>query len=918
MASRTFTVAPYGTWDSPITADIMIGKNIFFGDLMVYTPRGGGSNHIAYVENRPSEKGRAALVSIDPDFDLNQNQEEISNPSLNVRTAVHEYGGGAIAATVDGDLLFTDYNPSSFNVYRHSKGRKLEVVTPENPAHRFGDLEPHPTNANLFLSVLEDHTVDKPDKVVNSLVHTILQGRVPADQDTDPSQEDAGSGYDFYTYPRFSSDGRFIAWVCWRHPSMPFWGTELWVARFVAEAGSPPRIVDPRPVGGTEGNEVLQQPVWSIPEDHQAHSTLFFTSDRTGFANIYKVDLEVSEDERIPFSVSKPLPVLSDKAAIDFQPPCWTLNNSSYVPLDSRRLLVTFSSGAVEAMGIVELDSSKLVKLRSSFVSMSQVRRLTENRIVLIGTREDEPSAIVSIDIEGIESDGPVIDESRIKVLKRSSNVILDGIIDKTWLSRGREIEFPTVLPDGTRSSSHAVLYPPRNPSYSGPAGTSPPCIVTAHGGPTSGESCGFSLSTQFWTSRGWAVCAVNYGGSTGYGREFIQRLDGNWGVVDVRDCVAAAEFLGSSKGARYHGDPATGKEAGLQGGGDTNRKIPVLVERTLANGGVEFSLRNTQPAWGILDLLILTALLAILALSYLVSPSAKWFGAVAGLTWAWSKLTRVDCETVKAIPCVGIQLETVRGLRLPWPLHSAGKDQVLIKTSKSQKLVSRDSILDLFVNETFQRWQVVDYLALATSHKENARLDVERKPTERIEILFPNLLPRLALIQRIYRKIYPVMFGRESSNRVTESRESELPIVDRDAIVITGGSSGGFTVLSVLCLFPDTFKAGISRYGICDLTMLTQDSHKFESNYCSRLVGGDPKEVPELYKRRSPIYMADRIRAPILIQQGSADKVVPPNQSQKIVDAVKKNHGQVEYLLFEGEGHDPFDPGPSNPRVFG
>ena len=178
----------------------------------------------------------------------------------------------------------------------------------------------------------------------------------------------------------------------------------------------------------------------------------------------------------------------------------------------------------------------------------------------------------------------------------------------------------------------------------------------------------------------------------------------------------------------------------------------------------------------------------------------------------------------------------------------------------------------------------------------------LKRRQTDS-HLVLQNTCPRLPLIPRIYQALYPALLG---SNPASTSSASALPLADPNKIVISGGSSGGYTVLAALCLHPKVFSAACSRYGISELTALAADSHKFESRYPLRLLGGSPEEVPEIYHNRSPLYMADRIVAPVLIEQGDLDKVVPPNQSEGMVETIRRNGGadRVKYILFEGEGH--------------
>lgn len=247
--------------------------------------------------------------------------------------------------------------------------------------------------------------------------------------------------------------------------------------------------------------------------------------------------------------------------------------------------------------------------------------------------------------------------------------------------------------------------------------------------------------------------------------------------------------------------------------------------------------------------------------------------------------------ESVTALPGVGIQLETIRGLRTPR----------LIKTSAKRKLIPRDSILDIITSEAFQHWRVIDYVAVATRMSRMVRMEEGNDQGGKLEVVFPHLLPRLPVVEHVFTSIYQAIFQHKKA--LPPSLRGQ-PLVDPNKIAISGSSAGGFTVLASLCLYPNMFKAGTSLYGVSNIADLAEESHKFESEYTNRLMGGTPEEVPRVYHDRSPLYMADRIQAPVILMQGDIDKVVPPEQSKAIYDVLQKRGVQTKYILFEGEGH--------------
>lgn len=311
------TVAPYGTWKSPISADLLAQKRLTFGEIAVVAQQRSHAD-IAYVENRPWEKGRAALIhqrvalaAGRPAVTVEGEGWDVTLGKFNARSGVHEYGGGALAPAQPGSgkVLFSDITSSS--VYEAASAASTSnstddprEVTPTSAVMRYGDFSAHPTQP-CFLAVREDHTVDEPARVVNTLV-CVDQAR--------RTVHELASGCDFYAAPRFSHDGTLVAWVSWNHPSMPFWATQLSVARF--EYGTKPQLVGSRLVGGKAGGEVLHHPVWA-PDTN----TLYFASDRTGFAQPYAVD--VGPDAQLLGPVR---PLLAKPVEADFLAPAWTLN----------------------------------------------------------------------------------------------------------------------------------------------------------------------------------------------------------------------------------------------------------------------------------------------------------------------------------------------------------------------------------------------------------------------------------------------------------------------------------------------------------------------------------------------------------------------------------------------------------------
>lgn len=313
------TIAPYGTWSSPITPELLTSKAISFGELLTLPNPQGKASHLFYIENRPSEKGRAALISHNLASAIST---DLTRGQYNARSGVHEYGGGALAGSQkDGSVIFTDYKPNDWGVYRIRNpldpySDTVERITPDShPALRFANFAPHPLHPHLIAAVQEDHTIDEPSKVINSLVLINAETK---------HITTLHSGFDFYAHPVWSPNAHLLAWVTWQHPSMPFWATQLWVARS-QQNGDDIQLTNAQAVAGHEGtDQVVHQPLWLPTEDvSDPSNTLVFTSDTTGYSNPYKVQITAAETG---IRVDSPASILHRPVQADFLAPAWTLN----------------------------------------------------------------------------------------------------------------------------------------------------------------------------------------------------------------------------------------------------------------------------------------------------------------------------------------------------------------------------------------------------------------------------------------------------------------------------------------------------------------------------------------------------------------------------------------------------------------
>ena len=604
--------APFGTWRSPISAEMVSA-----GAVSLMQPH--LHEGVAYwLEGRPAEGGRSVLVRADAFSE----PEDITPSGFNARTTVHEYGGGAYLLH-EGSVYFSNF--ADQRLYRQDAGGDPVPITPDTGGRdRYADGRVTPDGRSL-VCVRERHPEpDDPSGVVNELV------TLPPDGSSEPRT--IRSGRDFYSTPRIDPDGSWLSWLEWDLPWMPWDGCELVVGELARDG----RLSGVRRVAGLVGEESIFQPTWSPGGD------LHFASDRTGWWNLF------AERDGDVQALSP--------ADAEFGWPQWVFGMSAYGFLSDGRIACLWERDGLQHLAILDPVSGELIDLDVPYTAMAPRLDVEGDRVVFVGGGPATPDEIVVLDVTARSMD----------VLRSSSSVV-----DAAAISVPRRIEFPT---DGGLTA-FAHFYPPHAPGAVGPEGERPPVIVMSHGGPTAEATPRCSLETQFWTSRGFAVVDVNYGGSTGFGRAYRQRLQGTWGIVDTADCINAAEWLAS------------------QGEVDGHR------------------------------------------------------------------------------------------------------------------------------------------------------------------------------------------------------------------LLIRGGSAGGYTTLCALTMH-EGFAAGTSYFGLADLeSFVSGGTHKFESGYLLSLVGPYPEEA-ERYRARSPIHATDGISCPMLLLQGDQDRVVPPHQSEVMVEALRRKGLPYAYVLFEGEQH--------------
>ena len=604
------TVAPYGSWKSPITSDMVVQDSVRLGSIALC------NDDIYWVEERPLDGGRNVIVR----RTASGATEDFTRAPFNVRTRVHEYGGLCFWVN-QGTVFFSNF--ADGRVYRQQKpGEDPAPITPEGVDLRYADGLIDQAR-NRLICVREDHRKSDLD-CSNEIVALDLDGLGEG--------EVLVTGSDFYGCPAVSPDGNTMSWLSWDHPSMPWDSVELWTADILEDGSLGP----PSKIAGMPGEAVFQ-PEWS-PD-----GILYFVSDRTGWWNLYRWRGAHTE-------------ALAPTMA-EFGSPAWALGTRTYAFESADRIVCEYAENGFWKLASLNTRAMELTPIETPYTEMSRGDiRASHGRVMLEAGSASLPDALLSLDP----------DTGETSVIRESRSIP----VDEGHISMPQAIEFET---DGGLTA-HAFYYPAKNADFIGAEGEKPPLLVISHGGPTGGAMTSFSLSYQYWTSRGVAIVDVNYGGSAGYGTQYRRRLNGQWGIVDIADCVNAA-------------------------------------------------------------------------------------------------------------------------------LH------------------------------------------------------------------------------------------------LVEAGE-----VDGERLMIRGGSAGGYTTLAALA-FRDVFRVGASYYGVSDLGALAEHTHKFESRYLDSMVGPYP-ERRDLYEERSPIHHTDGLSCPIILFQGTEDRVVPPAQSEMMLEALREKGLPVAYLSFEGEGH--------------
>lgn len=470
-------VAPYGSWASPITVDLLLNGAVSLGRGM---SRWDGDD-LYWTELRPMEAGRQVIVRRGEG-----SNEDVTPAGFNARTRVHEYGGGEFAVS-GRTVWFANFDDQ--RIYLQEAAAAPKAITPALDI-RHADLVVDPSRGRIF-AVREDHSTGAPE-AVNTLVALDWRG--------DRDAITVAAGNDFYSSPKLSPDGKRVAWLTWNHPNMPWDGTELWVGELDADGST----TSARRVAGGPAESIFQ-PEWSPAGE------LYFISDRNDWWNIYRIRGELDE------------PVCRREA--EFGIPQWAFGMTRYGFTGANEIACLYSEAGATKLGLLDTATGTTKKIELLYTNLHGLV-ISGRRVAMVAASPTLSERVLVVDI----------DSGAQQVVKVSNPAHLDP----GYFSVPQAIEFPT---EGGLTA-HAFYYPPENKDFKGPAGEVPPLVVHSHGGPTSAAVSSFDLEFQYWTSRGFGIVDVNYGGSSGYGRAYRMRLNGNWGVVDVDDCINAARYL--------------------------------------------------------------------------------------------------------------------------------------------------------------------------------------------------------------------------------------------------------------------------------------------------------------------------------------------------------------------------------------
>ncbi|KAE8150689.1 Alpha/Beta hydrolase protein [Aspergillus avenaceus] len=488
-------IAPYGQWTSPLTAERLSTDSVSLHEVAVDESTGA----IYSIECRPTEDGRFVIVQ-----HLNGERRDVLPREFSAHAMVQELGGGSIAVRHDGRILFADENSCSIYLLNPVTAQ-AELIHPAEQGMRYADFSSHPTTPQWILAIKEDHREATPETQATH-VHNML---VAIDLDAG-KEVTIAQGDDFYSHPKFDPSGRYVSWIQWSHPDMPWTGTVLYVAEWQEGA-----LTNVTRIAGKMQEESIAQPKWGLD------GLLYFVSDRTGFWQLYSFR---------PADAHVRALVLEGLEQSDFAVAEWELGSSTYISLDETTLLAAVVTRATSKTVLINTTTCTATDLHLPYVDIGTrangVHRVSKNSFAIVSSTTTAPQELSLITLTATTPTRTTLTSTA------------PFTIPETYISQCEEITVPGEHP------IYSFYFPPRNPNFEATPNTLPPLLVYVHGGPNSSTTPALNLEIQYWTTRGFAVLAVNYTGSTGFGRAYRERLSGNWGVTDVADTVNTVKYL--------------------------------------------------------------------------------------------------------------------------------------------------------------------------------------------------------------------------------------------------------------------------------------------------------------------------------------------------------------------------------------
>ncbi|QKX18446.1 S9 family peptidase [Microbulbifer sp. YPW1] len=472
--------APYGSWRSAISADLLTAGNVRLSESRLF------ENRAYWLESRPAEKGRSVLVEYDPQ----SGRRDLLPAPLSVRSKAHEYGGGSYTVA-DGWVYFV--LAADQRIYRMPlNGEVPEPLTAEGNI-RYADLIVDRARQRL-ICVQEDESQSDREAIAR-IIAIDLRSSDTADEAA--PFEIIAEGADFYSNPAISPDGKQLSFLQWHHPDMPWDATELMLADLDAKG----LFGEARRVAG-DGNESIFQPQWSPGGD------LYYVSDRSNWWNLYRLGSDA--------------PIWEKPA--EFATPQWVFGMSTYGFVSEEQIFCTFTQNGLWQLAIIDLKNGTSELVPHPGCDFESISCTPGKALMIAGSADSLPE----ITLYSVET-------GQFQSIAQSGNLALPT----STFARAEPVSFQVA-----DREVHGFYYPPTNPGFNAPEGELPPLIVFSHGGPTGATSAALNLKIQYWTSRGIAILDVNYSGSTGYGRDYRDRLADNWGIIDVEDVCAGAEYL--------------------------------------------------------------------------------------------------------------------------------------------------------------------------------------------------------------------------------------------------------------------------------------------------------------------------------------------------------------------------------------